>query len=44
MQEKLKVGRKKLAPNPTFVSPLQLSLEGFETPFEFSLIKSNRWG
>lgn len=43
MQEKPKASRKKLAATPTYVSPLQLSLEGFETPFERRLLKSNRW-
>ncbi len=34
---------KKLAPTPKYVSPAQLSLEGFETPFERSLNPENRW-
>jgi len=34
---------KKLAPTPKYVSPTQLSLEGFETPFERSLNPGNRW-
>ena len=34
---------KKLAPTPKYVSPAQLSLEGFETPFERSLNPRNRW-
>lgn len=34
---------KKLAPTPKYISPAQLSLEGFETPFERSLNPANRW-
>jgi hypothetical protein len=34
---------KKLAPTPKYVSPAQLTLEGFETPFERSLNPKNRW-
>jgi hypothetical protein len=34
---------KKLAPPPKYVSPAQLTLEGFETPFERSLNPQNRW-
>jgi len=35
--------RKKRAPVPEYVSPNQLILEGFETPFEKSLNQNNRW-
>ena len=34
---------KKLAPTPKYLSPAQLTLEGFETPFERSLNPKNRW-
>ena len=34
---------KKLAPSPKYVSPAQLTLDGFETPFERSLNPQNRW-
>jgi IS5 family transposase len=34
---------RKLAPTPKYVSPAQLTLEGFETPFERSLNPKNRW-
>lgn len=34
---------KKLAPKPQYVSPKQLTIEGFETPFEQHLLKNNRW-
>lgn len=34
---------KKRAPTPKYVSPNQLSFEGFETPFGQHLDKSNRW-
>src|SRR5690606_14052307 len=34
---------KKLADNPHYVSPQQLTLQGFETPFERHLSKDNRW-
>lgn len=35
--------RKKRASVPDYVSPNQLTLEGFETPFEQSLNPKNRW-
>lgn len=35
--------RKKCAPVPEYVSPNQLMMEGFETPFEKSLNPKNRW-
>ena len=35
--------RKKRAPTPVYVSPNQLSLECFHTPFEQHLNKKNRW-
>ena len=34
---------RKLAPTPKYVSPAQLTLEGFETPFDRSLNPKNRW-
>jgi transposase, IS5 family len=34
---------KKLAPKPQYVSPKQLTIEGFETPFERKLNPENRW-
>ena len=34
---------KKLAPKPKYVSPKQLTIEGFETPFERHLNPENRW-
>lgn len=36
-------GSKKRASTPSFVSPGQLVLSGFETPFSQKLIKTNRW-
>ena len=36
-------GRKKLARTPCYSSPSQLTIEGFETPFERKLSKHNRW-
>jgi transposase, IS5 family len=35
--------RKKRALVPVYLSPKQLTLEGFETPFELSLNPKNRW-
>ena len=34
---------KKLASTSRYVSPAQLPVEGFETPFERSLNPGNRW-
>ena len=34
---------KKRAPAPQYVSPKQLSFDGFETPFERNLDSKNRW-
>lgn len=34
---------KKLAPKPQYASPKQLTIEGFETPFERHLNPSNQW-
>ncbi len=39
----MKHGLKKRAPKLEYVSPNQLSLEGFETPFSQKLNKDNRW-
>ncbi len=35
--------RKKRASPPTYVSPNQLTIEGFEAPIEQGLDKENRW-
>jgi hypothetical protein len=43
MQGNMKNYPKKLAPKPQYVSPHQLSFDGFETPFEKTLNLSNRW-
>lgn len=37
------MGYKKRAPRPAYVSPNQLTLIGFETPFDQALTKDNRW-
>ena len=42
-QGKMELQRKKHAFVPGYVSPKQLKLEGFETPFEQSLNPNNRW-
>jgi len=42
-QGKMSKQRKKRASAPDYVSPNQLTLEGFETPFEQSLNPKNRW-
>jgi len=34
---------RKRAATPKYVSPSQLSLEGFESPFERTLNPQNRW-
>lgn len=39
----MKLPRKKHAPMPKYVSPNQLVLDGFETPFETKLSQTNRW-
>ena len=39
----MKKALKKRASAPSYVSPSQLSLEGFETPFSKTLSKENRW-
>ena len=43
MQDKVLKAAKKLAATPRYVSPNQLSLIGFETPYEQKLYKHNRW-
>ena len=43
MQEKMQRGSKKRASTPAFVSPSQLVLVGFETPFSQKLSRANRW-
>lgn len=43
MQGKRSSGSKKLAASPKYVSPAQLTLAGFETPFDRQLNSSNRW-
>lgn len=39
----MKTSSKKRAPVPEYVSPNQLTLDGFETPFERKLNPHNRW-
>jgi transposase, IS5 family len=34
---------KKRAPKSVYISPKQLTIQGFETPFHNGLLKSNRW-
>ncbi len=43
MQGKIDKMPKKLAERPTYTSPNQLTLAGFETPFKQKLCKDNRW-
>jgi transposase, IS5 family len=43
VHEKMKKSIKRPASAPTFVSPSQLVLEGFETPFSQKLSSDNRW-
>ena len=43
MQGKMKKTAKNRASKPKYVSPSQLSLAGFESPFERSLNPENRW-
>jgi hypothetical protein len=43
MQGFMKIAKKKCAPTPLYVSPAQLSLECFKTPFEQHLNFENRW-
>lgn len=43
MQGYMTTSRKKRALVPDYVSPSQLKLEGFESPFERELSKINRW-
>jgi IS5 family transposase len=43
MQEKPRKAVRKRASTPLYVSPNQLTLCGFETPFEQALTTSNRW-
>jgi len=43
MQGKMTKQRKKRALAPDYVSPKQLTFEGFETPFAKSLNPNNRW-
>lgn len=43
MQRKMAKSFKKRASTPLYVSPNQLVLEGFESPFEKKLSKNNRW-
>ena len=37
------ITKRKRASAPIYVSPNQLTLEGFQTPFDQQLIKDNRW-
>ena len=43
MQDKPLKAAKKRAATPQYVSPNQLTLAGFDTPFEQKLYKGNRW-
>jgi transposase, IS5 family len=43
MYGKMGEHRKKLAPKPAYISPNQMTLVGFETPFEQHLRADNRW-
>lgn len=43
MQSKIEKVFKKRAATPRYISPNQLTLAGFETPFDQKLSKSNRW-
>lgn len=43
MQGKASRSSKKRASTPEYVSPAQLTIEGFETTFEQKLLKNNRW-
>ncbi len=43
MHGKQSKGSKKLAATPKYVSPTQLTLAGFETPFDKQLSPGNRW-
>lgn len=43
MQEKSRKAVRKRASTPLYVSPNQLTLCGFETPFEQALTSANRW-
>jgi len=37
------IAKRKRASAPVYVSPNQLTLEGFQTPFDQQLVKDNRW-
>ena len=39
----MSIAHRKVAPSPKYVSPSQMTLAGFETPFERSLNPKNRW-
>lgn len=41
-ENRIKASRK-LAATPKYISPNQLTLAGFETPFAQQLTKNNRW-
>lgn len=43
MQGNMSKAHRKVAPTPKYVSPKQLTLAGFETPFERNLNPKNRW-
>ena len=43
MQGNTEKGTRKRASTPRYISPNQLTLAGFETPFEQKLSKDNRW-
>jgi transposase, IS5 family len=37
------IAKRKRASAPVYVSPNQLTIEGFQTPFDQQLAKDNRW-
>jgi transposase, IS5 family len=43
VQGYMKLPLRKHASTPNYISPNQLTLLGFETPFEQKLTKNNRW-
>lgn len=43
MQKLMNTTRKKRAPAPVYISPSQLTLDCFQTPFDQKLLKTNRW-
>jgi hypothetical protein len=43
MQGYMQKSHKKQAASPNYVSPNQLTFEGFQSPYEHTLNSSNRW-